>query len=84
MVVAAPVALCQALAQIKLGAGSLKQVLFGSDWPLFTPTLSLKEWVEAIRSLEMPPPLQMMGLQDLTEEDKRLILGENAAVALGL
>jgi hypothetical protein len=27
----------------------------------------------------MPPPLQMMGLKDFTEEDKRLILGENAA-----
>lgn len=84
VVVAAPVALCQALAQIKMATGSLRQVLFGSDWPLFTPMLSLKNWVEAIRTLEMPPPLQMMGLQDFTEEDKRLILGENAARVLGL
>jgi predicted TIM-barrel fold metal-dependent hydrolase len=84
MLKAAPVALCQALAQIKLGTGSLRQVLFGSDWPLFTPILSLKEWVEGIRTLEMPAPLQMMGLPDFTEEDKRLILGENAARVLGL
>ena len=84
MAVAAPVALCQALAQIKLGAGSLRQVLFGSDWPLFPPVLSLKDWVEAIRTLEMPPPLQMMGLPDFTEKDRRQILGENAVAALGL
>jgi predicted TIM-barrel fold metal-dependent hydrolase len=84
VVKAAPVALCQAMAQIKMATGSLRQVLFGSDWPLFTPLMSLKEWVEAIQTLEVPPPLQMMGLQDFTEEDKRLILGENAAEVLGL
>ncbi len=81
---AAPFALCQALTQIKMATGGLRQVLFGSDWPLFTPVLSLKEWVDGIKALEMPPPLQMMGLQDFTEEDKRLILGENAAGILGL
>jgi predicted TIM-barrel fold metal-dependent hydrolase len=79
----APFVLCQALTQIKLGTGSLRQVLFGTDWPLFTPVFSLKEWVEAIKGLEMPPPLQMMGLPDFTEEDKRLILGQNAVEALG-
>jgi predicted TIM-barrel fold metal-dependent hydrolase len=47
MVVAAPISRCQALAQIKLDADSLRRALFGSDWPLFTPMLSLKEWVEA-------------------------------------
>lgn len=84
MLKAAPVALCQALAQIKIGAGSLRQVLFGSDWPLFTPIMSLKEWVEGIQNLEMPAPLQMMGLKDFTDEDKRLLLGDNAAAVLGL
>jgi len=81
---AAPFVLCQALTQIKMGTGNLGQVLFGTDWPLFTPIMSLKEWVEGIRSLEMPAPLQMMGLKDFTEEDKRMILGENAARLLGL
>lgn len=79
----APFVLCQALTQIKLGTGSLRQVLFGSDWPLFVPVLSLKEWVEAIKGLDMPPPLQMMGLPEFTEEDKRLILGQNAVEAFG-
>ena len=80
----APFALCQALTQIKLATGSLRQVLFGTDWPLFTPILTLKEWVEGIKALSMPPPLQMMGLKDFTEEDRALILGQNATRILGL
>ena len=44
----------------------------------------LKEWVEGIKTLSMPPPLQMMGLKDLTERDRAMILGENAARVLGL
>jgi len=81
---AAPFVLCQALTQIKMATGSLRQVLFGSDWPLFTPVMSLREWVEGIKALEMPQPLQMMGLKDFTENDKRLILGENAIKVFGL
>ncbi len=81
---AAPFVLCQALTQIKMSTGSMRQVLFGTDWPLFTPLLSQKQWVEAIQTLEMPQPLQMMGLKDFTEEDKRLLLGESAARVLGL
>jgi predicted TIM-barrel fold metal-dependent hydrolase len=84
VVKAAPIALCQALTQIKMATGSLRQVLFGTDWPLFTPIMSLREWVEAIRTLEMRAPLQMMGLKDFTDEDRRLILGENAAHVLGV
>lgn len=84
VVKAAPIALCQALTQIKMATGSLRQVLFGTDWPLFTPIMSLREWVEAIRTLEMPAPLQMMGLKDFTDEDRSLILGENAAHVLGV
>ena len=81
---AAPFVLCQALAQIKAATGSLRQVLFGTDWPLFTPVLSLKEWVDGIRDLAIPPPMQMMGFKDFTEEDRRMILGGNAAEILGL
>jgi predicted TIM-barrel fold metal-dependent hydrolase len=80
----APFVFCQALMQIKLTTGSLRQVLFGSDWPLFTPIMSLKEWVEAIKNLTLPPPLEMLGFKDFTDEDKRLILGENAVRVLGL
>ena len=37
-----------------------------------------------MRDLEPPAPLELMGLPALTEEDKRLILGGNAARLLGL
>ncbi|MBI5116626.1 amidohydrolase [Candidatus Poribacteria bacterium] len=80
----APFVLCQTLTKIKMSCGGLHKVLFGSDWPLFTPVFPLKEWVEAIRNLTMPPPLQMMGLQDFTENDKEMILGGNAARVLGV
>jgi predicted TIM-barrel fold metal-dependent hydrolase len=76
--------LCQALTQIKAASGSLRQVLFGTDWPLFTSILSLKDWVEGIRTLTMPPPLQMMGFKDFTDKDKEMILGGNAARLLHL
>ncbi len=74
--------LCQTLTQLKMGCRGLNKVLFGSDWPLFTPLFSQKEWVSLIQELEMPPPLQMMGLKDFTGEDKAKLLGGNAASIL--
>jgi hypothetical protein len=79
-----PFVLCQALTQLKMGCGGLRKVLFGSDWPLLTPLLSQKQWVDNIKELSMPPPLQMMGLRDFTENDKSQLLGANAAGILGL
>ena len=43
-----------------------------------------KAWVEHIRNLEPPAPLQMMGLPELTAEDREGILGGNARAALDL
>jgi predicted TIM-barrel fold metal-dependent hydrolase len=79
-----PIALSQCLAMAKVAHGDVRKILFGSDWPLFTEVMSQKEWVETIRSLEHPPPLQIMGLPEITEEDKRMILGGNAVELLGL
>jgi hypothetical protein len=70
--------LCQTLTQLKMGCGGLHKVLFGSDWPLFTPLFSQKEWVQAVKDLSMPPPLQMMGFKEFTDNDKEQILGENS------
>jgi predicted TIM-barrel fold metal-dependent hydrolase len=81
---AAPIALSQCLAMAKASHGHVRKILFGSDWPLFTEVMSQREWVETIRSLEPPPPLKLMGLPEITEEDKRLILGGNAEEVLGL
>ncbi|MGB6836251.1 MAG: amidohydrolase family protein [Dehalococcoidia bacterium] len=79
-----PLTLSQCLASAKAVHGSVGKILFGSDWPLMTEVMSQKEWVETIRSLEHPPPLQVMGLPEITEEDKKMILGGNAAGVLGL
>jgi predicted TIM-barrel fold metal-dependent hydrolase len=79
-----PLALAQCLAMAKVAHGGVRKVLFGSDWPLFTEFMSQKEWVEAIKSLGHPTPLQIMGLPEITEEDKNAILGGNAAGVLGL
>ena len=58
-------------------------MLFGSDWPLFTEILDQRAWVEKIRTLEHPAALRIMGLPELTVEDKTAILGANAAGLLG-
>jgi predicted TIM-barrel fold metal-dependent hydrolase len=79
-----PLALSQCLATAKVAHDGVGKILFGSDWPLFTEVMSQKEWVETIKGLEQPPPLQLMGLPEITEEDKQMILGGNAAKVLGL
>jgi predicted TIM-barrel fold metal-dependent hydrolase len=76
-----PFAFFQTLIQAKMSCG-IDKILFGSDWPLFTPILSLKEWVEGIKKIKLPPPLKLMGLPELTEDEKNKILGENAAKLL--
>ncbi len=78
-----PIAFFQTLIQAKLSCG-IDKILFGTDWPLFTSMVSLKEWVEAIKKMKLPPPLKLMGLPEFTEEEKNKILGENAAKVLGL
>ncbi len=79
-----PLGFAQALSMAKLMHGGSHKVLFGSDWPLFTEIYSQKGWVDAVRRLEHLPALQMMGLPEITEEDKAGILGANAQKALGL
>lgn len=79
----APFFMYQTLVEAKLNCG-VSKILFGSDWPLFAPMCPLKEWVEGIKTMELPMPLQMMGLPEFTEEEKKMILGGNAAKVLGL
>jgi predicted TIM-barrel fold metal-dependent hydrolase len=63
-------------------------VLMGSDWP-FTktaPPLSHKEWFEAIKNLKIPAQVLQLGLgiKDFSDEEKKMILGENARTLLNL
>ena len=78
-----PLIFFQTLISAKMSCG-VKKVLFGSDWPIFTPILSQKEWVECIEKMKVPPAIKMMGLPDFTDKEKKMILGENAAKIFGL
>lgn len=79
-----PLGLAQVLSMAKMMHGGAHKVLFGTDWPLFTEIYSQKEWVDIVRNLEYPPPLQIMGLPEVTQADKDMILGENARSVLNL
>jgi predicted TIM-barrel fold metal-dependent hydrolase len=79
-----PLGFAQVLSMAKLMHGGIHKVLFGSDWPLFTEIYTQRQWVDAVRGLQYPPALQMMGLPEITQDDKVAILGANAQKALGL
>ncbi len=63
-------------------------VLMGSDWPYAKtpPSLTYKEWFDAIRNLKIPDPVLQLGLgiKDFTQEEKDRILGENARRLFGI
>ena len=60
-----PLALYQTLSMAKLMHGSVHKVLFGTDFPCFAELYSQKEWVQCIRDLKYPAPLQIMGLPEI-------------------
>ena len=78
-----PFAFFQTLIEAKMTCG-IDKILFGTDWPLFNSFLTLKEYVDGIKKMKLPPPMKMMGLPEFTEEEKNKILGENAKKLLGL
>lgn len=61
-------------------------VLMGSDWPMISsaPFPTTKEWVEAIKNMELPQPCLDMGMKQFTEGEKGKILGGNAQKLLNL
>lgn len=79
-----PLALYQTLSMAKLMHRGAHKVLFGTDFPCFAELYSQREWVQCIRDLDYPAPLQIMGLPEITVEDKEMILGKNAQTALKL
>jgi uncharacterized protein len=61
-------------------------ILLGSDWPMVSsaPFPTMKEWVEAIRNMELPQACLDMGMKQFTKEEKNKILGGNAQKLLNL
>ena len=62
-------------------------VLMASDWPFSKVVpMSHKEWFDAIRNLKIPDQVLQLGLgiKDFSQEEKDMILGENARSLLGL
>ncbi|MBY8989771.1 MAG: amidohydrolase [Candidatus Lokiarchaeota archaeon] len=78
-----PLVFFQNLFEAKMSCG-IQKILFGSDWPLFTPILSLQEYIEGIKKMKVPPPMKLMGIPEFTAEESNKILGENATKLLGL
>ena len=79
-----PFELAQALSRAKLRYMIIHKVLFGSDWPIFTPLYSQKQLIDAIKNMPHFELLQMMGLPEITPDEKTLILGLNVKAALTL
>lgn len=79
----APLVFFQNIFEAKMSCG-IEKILFGSDWPLFTPILSLQEYIEGIKKMKVPPPMKLMGVPEFTTEELNKILGDNATNQLGL
>lgn len=65
-----------------------RSVMMGTDWPWtrIPPRLSAKEWFDLIRNMKIPKPVLDLGLgmRDFTQEEKDMILGENARRFYGI
>ena len=70
-------------------AGILERVLFASDWPCLYFLFKLDDpqnkfsvlhnWVQEFQRISTPAMLKQLGCPEITEEDKKRILSENAA-----
>jgi predicted TIM-barrel fold metal-dependent hydrolase len=90
---ARPMYLVETIAKAKCFCG-LDKIMFGSDWPVqlggassfhgVSEHMTFKEWIDVIKNLKTPEILKQLDYPEITEEDKRMILGENAAKILNL
>lgn len=64
-----------------------QSVLMGTDWPfLRVLPVPYKQYFDCIRNLQIPKRVLQLGLgmKDFSQEEKDLVLGENARVFLGI
>jgi predicted TIM-barrel fold metal-dependent hydrolase len=67
------------LEKMKIWAG-IEKIMWGTDYPAAT---NIREFIEFIINGEPPKPLKQMGFKGLTEVERWMILGGNAARFLG-
>lgn len=56
-----------------------KRVLFGSDFPLFEHTMSLKKWVDFFIGLQLPTELVDQGYAQIRQDEIERVMWKNAA-----
>jgi predicted TIM-barrel fold metal-dependent hydrolase len=59
--------------------------MIGSDWPYTkNAPLGYREWFDAVRNLKIPEKVLELGIgiKDFSNEEKKMILGENAKTLL--
>ena len=56
-----------------------KRVLFGSDFPLFEYTMSLKKWVDFFTGMQLPTELVDQGYNQIRQDEIERVMWKNAA-----
>ncbi len=74
-----PLKIYQMVADAKIMRVFPNRMLFGSDYPLFENTMSLKNWVEFFKGLQMPPELIDLGYKQVREDEIEKVMWKNAA-----
>ncbi len=73
----------QTVIMVKEAFGADK-LLFASDWPWFEQKAPISEWVKEVKKMKTPIVLKPFGLPNVNDEDKEMILSENAKRILKL
>ena len=74
-----PLKVYQMVADAKLMRVFPNRMLFGSDFPLFEYTMSLKKWVEFFVGLRLPSNLIDQGYKQVREDEIEKVMWKNAA-----
>jgi predicted TIM-barrel fold metal-dependent hydrolase len=74
-----PMKLYQMIGDAKMLRVFPNRMLFGSDFPLFEFTMSLKKWVEFFVNLQIPSELLDQGYKQVREDEIEKVMWKNAA-----
>jgi len=74
-----PLKVYQMIADAKMMRVFPNRVIFGSDFPLFEHTMQLKNWVEFVSTLQLPPELIDQGYTQVRNDELEKVMWKNAA-----